>query len=257
MIAELHGKISSSGSNLSDRLEDKLTGDVFGALRYLPFQLGMSQILKAAGIPSLTECVDTSKVSFWGDRIEFWPYHELGEIDAFLSLDNAVVGIEVKYLSGLSSDDDVDNSAAVDTEQTMKESCNQLSRESRIVKDWATGNRKAYLVFIAAESACAPICQNAKERQLIAPGVELSYVSWEEILAQLSAVVADDPYQRQVLDDTVRLLKRKRFERFNGFDLGDAAAVDPDAYFFFEATQKGFSFECGEYVDGGIFYEYR
>ena len=37
MIAEIRGKISSSGSNLSDRLEDKLTGDVFGALRYLEF----------------------------------------------------------------------------------------------------------------------------------------------------------------------------------------------------------------------------
>ena len=45
MIAELHGKISSSGSNLSDHLEDKLTGDVFGVLRYLPFHIGMAQIL--------------------------------------------------------------------------------------------------------------------------------------------------------------------------------------------------------------------
>jgi hypothetical protein len=36
MIAEIENKISPTGSNLSDRLEDKLTGDVFGSLSYLP-----------------------------------------------------------------------------------------------------------------------------------------------------------------------------------------------------------------------------
>ena len=29
MLAEIHNKISQSGSNLSERLEDKLTGDFF------------------------------------------------------------------------------------------------------------------------------------------------------------------------------------------------------------------------------------
>ncbi|KPU26283.1 hypothetical protein TR13x_10785 [Caloranaerobacter sp. TR13] len=37
MIAEMKGKISSTGSNLSERLEDKLIGDFFGALRYIPY----------------------------------------------------------------------------------------------------------------------------------------------------------------------------------------------------------------------------
>lgn len=43
MIAEIHSKISSSGSNLSDRLEDQLTGDFFGAIGYLPFQVGLKR----------------------------------------------------------------------------------------------------------------------------------------------------------------------------------------------------------------------
>jgi|GEM_PF-4181867 len=34
MLAEIHNKISGTGSNLSDRLEDQLTGDFFGTLRY-------------------------------------------------------------------------------------------------------------------------------------------------------------------------------------------------------------------------------
>ncbi|WP_179863669.1 hypothetical protein [Bacillus toyonensis] len=45
MIAEIHGKISSDSSNLSERLEDKLTGDIFGSLRYLPYLKGLYQLL--------------------------------------------------------------------------------------------------------------------------------------------------------------------------------------------------------------------
>ena len=33
-IAELHGKISGTGKNVHDRLEDLLTSDVFGSILY-------------------------------------------------------------------------------------------------------------------------------------------------------------------------------------------------------------------------------
>lgn len=45
VIAELHNKISQNGSNLSDRLEDQLTGDFFGSIRYLPFEIGLKPVL--------------------------------------------------------------------------------------------------------------------------------------------------------------------------------------------------------------------
>jgi len=48
MIAEIYGKISSDGRNLSDQLEDKLTGDVFGALRYIDFRHGLFPLLRKA-----------------------------------------------------------------------------------------------------------------------------------------------------------------------------------------------------------------
>jgi hypothetical protein len=44
LIAELHNKISAESNNL-ERSEDKLTGDFFGTLRYLPFEIGMKPIL--------------------------------------------------------------------------------------------------------------------------------------------------------------------------------------------------------------------
>jgi len=46
MIAEIHGKLSSTGSNLSDRLEDQLTGDVFGTLRYIDNLVGLFPVLQ-------------------------------------------------------------------------------------------------------------------------------------------------------------------------------------------------------------------
>lgn len=45
MIAELHGKISSRGTNLRETSEDNLTGNFFGALRYIPFSKGIQKIL--------------------------------------------------------------------------------------------------------------------------------------------------------------------------------------------------------------------
>ena len=38
LIAEIYNKISKDGRNLSDRLEDQLTGDFFGTLRYMSFK---------------------------------------------------------------------------------------------------------------------------------------------------------------------------------------------------------------------------
>lgn len=48
MIVEIRNKISSSGSNLTDRLEDQLTGNVFGALRYLSSELGLRRAISKA-----------------------------------------------------------------------------------------------------------------------------------------------------------------------------------------------------------------
>jgi Holliday junction resolvase-like predicted endonuclease len=39
-------------------------------------------------------------------EMEFWYRHSEGEIDLLLPLSNVIIGIEVKYLSGISSEDD-------------------------------------------------------------------------------------------------------------------------------------------------------
>jgi len=102
MIAELHGKISSRGTNLRETSEDNLTGNFFGALRYIPFSKGIKKIL--------LEAIDKSnfnnyEAEEWAEKIEFWPYHKDGELDLIIDLNLVTIGIEVKYNSGLSSED--------------------------------------------------------------------------------------------------------------------------------------------------------
>ena len=51
MIADIKGKISRSGSNLTANLEDNLT-EMYGALRYIPFNKAMKPILANAIFPN-------------------------------------------------------------------------------------------------------------------------------------------------------------------------------------------------------------
>jgi hypothetical protein len=111
MIAEIHGKISSTGSNLSDRLEDQLTGDVFGSLRYLDFNAVLLPYLVSSYFLSSSKRYHPD--DFTGARlkeIRFWPWINYAEPDILLGLElgghkECVICIEAKYYSGLSSDD--------------------------------------------------------------------------------------------------------------------------------------------------------
>ena len=111
MIAEIKGKLWQTGHNLNESLEDNLTGNFFGALRYIPFDLALRKILSAGVYPSkVGDLIGEIQADFWSDKLDFWPKDEKVEIDALLNFDDTIIGIEVKYASGLSSDDDIDNS---------------------------------------------------------------------------------------------------------------------------------------------------
>ena len=155
MIAEIKGKLSQTGYNLNESLEDNLTGNFFGALRYIPFDLALRNILSAGVHPrEIGDLIGKISADFWSDKIEFWPKADEGEIDALLNFDDTIIGIEVKYASGLSSDDAIDNSSMIDKQSVEAEdSKNQLSRESRIVSRKGECKTKI-LLFIANRESC-------------------------------------------------------------------------------------------------------
>lgn len=106
-IAELHGKISRSGSNIDDRREDLLTSDVFGGLLYAEAWDALQAWLTEArniGGERLGDALPAGTIR--SVRMVFWPFggSHNREPDVVLSVsyeEGERVGlcIEAKYLS--------------------------------------------------------------------------------------------------------------------------------------------------------------
>ena len=227
MVEEFYGKISRSGSNLSDNLEDKLTGDFFGTLRYMDFCDGLQPILCGALRKSekqqaesqaaiqLIENVNCTNIKD-EEHIKFWPKHDLGELDVLLEFDNCCIGIEVKLNSGLSSDD-------------------QLIREAEILCDLAKDKEKI-LLFIAGHESCVSVYRAYKD--VIRKDVCFVFASWEDILESMKDLLnggKGSKYtfgQRLMISDLVRLLKRKGFDTFLSMTNGISnESIEKDEYF--------------------------
>jgi len=258
VIAEIKGKLTQTGHNLNERSEDNLTGNFFGALRYIPFDLALRNILAAGVYPSKAgDIIGKISADFWSDKIEFWPYDEEGEIDALLNFEDTIIGIEVKYLSGLSSDDDVDTSANTDKQSIeAKPSKNQLSKESRIVSRRGAGKTKI-LLFIANSDACRPVYENVTKRNIISNDVLLGYISWQNILVELEKLELENPYHQVIIKDLIVLLKKKGFEIFKDMLISPNVDIDPEICYLFDgANSFDFQFKMESTIDGGLHYEF-
>ena len=230
MVEEFYGKISRSGSNLSDNLEDKLTGDFFGTLRYMDFYDGLQPILCGALRKSekrqetsqdaiqLLKNVNCTNIRD-EEHIKFWPKHDLGELDVLLDFDNCCIGIEVKFQSGLSSDD-------------------QLIREAEILCDLAK-DKKKILLFIAGHESCRSVYHKYKD--VIRKDVHFIFVSWEDILQSMKDLLSGgkgSKYtfgQRLMISDLVRLLTRKGFDIFLSMTNGISnQPIEKEGYFMLD-----------------------
>lgn len=253
MIAEIHNKVSSSCSNLTERSEDALTGYFFGCMRYIPFDKGLKKVLLQCIRPSeLSKYIETLKVFEWSDKIEFWKKIKVEdkytELDVYLNLESVLIGIEVKYLSGLSSEDDVDNSNG--NEQI---SYNQLSREARAINQIGKDKSKL-LILLADELSCSKIYQSVQMRKII-NGVELGYISWQEVLIALGKLSNLTLYEQVIINDMILLLEKKGFRRFVNFNTN--VNVDKNNYWSFTGKINiTFDFKTEKKVRRGEYYEF-
>ncbi|WP_312474458.1 hypothetical protein [Neobacillus sp.] len=216
MLAEIHNKIAANGSNLTDRLEDKLTGDFFGTLRYLPFEIGMKSVLSSVRFENDKVTQEWNGIiqveRGYMQEIEFWYRHSEGEIDLLVPLSNVIIGIEVKYLSGISSEDDT-----IDNSINYQESCNQLARYSRMMKDISNG-RITYLIFLAPYKMMQEVEKTLRNRSIIAPDVKLGFLCWEDILDSLDEIDLSqlEIGQKMIVHDLQSLLMKKGLMRYKG-----------------------------------------
>lgn len=260
MIAEIKGKISQTGSNLNDRLEDNLTGNVFGTLRYIPFNVALRNILANGMYPKeIGDLVQGINKEFWSDKVQFWPYDIEGEIDVLVNFDDLVIGIEVKYLSGLSSDDEIaDSVVAAENfmESEAEKSCNQLARESRIVSKKGEGKTKI-LLFIADSASCREVYEDVLDRNIIEDDVLFGYISWQSILSQMQALKLDNPFYQIIIEDIIFLLIKKGFEIFTNMYVNLDEDIMPNGFYDF-GTPDSFvlSFETNTKIEGDLYYEF-
>ena len=200
MIAEIYHKFSTD-------LEDVLTGDFFGAMRYMPFNRGLNQIFKNYAVsedPQVTHILSNAADDDF--NFEFWKRSENGlvEIDGFIPLTSVGIGIEVKYRSGLSGGD-------------------QLEKEAQVLDEWCNGKEKLLILIGEAEEAKAIYIENKDKR--VFRDVHLAYLSWQDILLGLDQVLIS--YEKKMIEDLKTLLREKGFVSFEGFSI-DQPVVDKD-----------------------------
>ncbi|WP_231293769.1 MULTISPECIES: hypothetical protein [Geobacillus] len=245
LLAEIHGKISSDGSNLSERLEDQLTANVFGTSRYLPFHKGIKPILSKAVFFSQTDQtvfingLEMQKDEFIGDKVKFWVKGERSEIDVLLELDHLIIGIEVKYHSPLSSDD-------------------QLEREaSDLLK--GKGQTPKFLLLLGTEPEVNMMAKKVMENRKLPSGVHFGYLSWQEVFHQLVYVQKNETlneFERLMLKDLIALLRKKGFDRFQNFQSLACPLVDHCSYFHFYTDEQFFHLSANR-IEKEWYYEFR
>ena len=203
MIAEIKHKMSCN-------LEDELTGNFFGIMRYLPFTRGLKIILEQ-GIKSNDKRVREiiSDIQDEDFLFEFWKRSELGygEIDGYMEIAGISLGIEVKYHSDLSGED-------------------QLERESLMLQEWAKSGEKV-LLFVATEENAQNVYLANKDKDCF-ESVHLAYITWQDIFVGLDFVQVNSSFERKMVKDLKQYLKEKGFDSFRGFEISTRFDIKGD-----------------------------
>ncbi|EJQ32355.1 hypothetical protein IEC_05367 [Bacillus toyonensis] len=248
MIAEIHGKISSDGSNLSERLEDKLTGDIFGSLRYLPYRKGLYQLLSGTKFLNnlhkqlFLESINLVQEEYVHESFSFWQKRKHSEIDLVLDLGKSVLGIEVKYNSGLSSE-------------------NQLEREAL---DLIQINKVVpkFLILVGVEPEVNYIVSQVNSKNMIPSTVIFGYLSWQDIFEQLTNIFYSEkmtPPEKLIIQDMVHLLERKGFKRFKDFqNLNFLPIIKRESFFSIDQSEILYFTNFSQFpVERKLYYEFK
>lgn len=228
-IAEIHGKISQAGTNLSDRMEDLLTSDVFGALRYLPPGKALLPFLRKAR--SFQGRALQLKAEIVRVHSTFWPWLKLPgcipcEPDVVLGLETKgglthLVAVEAKYYSGLSSEED----ERVEPNNQLARELDNLNKVTLAVLKWKPGLLIASrtLLYVTQDMGMPradlgrALSNFTRKRK---KGSDIFWTSWRFLPAILekSLAIESDPGHRAVLEDMQKLLLRKGLTMFCGVE---------------------------------------
>lgn len=228
-IAEIHGKISEAGTNLSERMEDLLTSDVFGSMRYLPPEKTLLPFLHTAR-------------SFYGNALtipdkivkvhySFWPWLKSPgcipcEPDVVLGLETEdrrvhLVLVEAKYYSGLSSEED----ERPEPNDQLARELDNLDTVSCVALGWKPELDIAsrVLLFVTQHMGMPHdlLTQSVAEyRRKRNKHGDMFWTSWRFLPPILEQSIGKEiiPENIAVLEDILRLLLRKGLTKFRGVE---------------------------------------
>lgn len=259
-IAEIHGKISHIGSNLSDRLEDLLTSDLFGPMRYLPFEIGLKPILESAinastGEHLLIENHDTSGHF----KVSFWPQLTYSEPDVVIECCGNLIFVEAKYLSGKSGhftmeDEGSDNVQAAGSDQLYREYMDLISYpgsfQSRTLI-YLTAHR----ILPADDIRAGKDALSVRHQDIPLQEYDSNFywLSWYAVRDKVSQMLELPTHEKfhLILYDISLLLNRKGFRRFDGFPkikVGDVSVRNTSKVFYKRVYREHFLFTQNDVI---------
>jgi len=241
-VAEIHGKISEEGINLSERMEDLLTSDIFGCMRYLPAQKVLIPFLRRVRSfygNALTVPVKVIKVHY-----SFWPWLKSPgcipcEPDVVLGLETEgrhvhMVLVEAKYYSGLSSEE---NESVEPNDQLARELDN-LEAASCATLGWRPQLEIASraVLFVTRDMGMPRelLRQSlAAYRQKRKKEGDIFWASWRFLPSILEQSLQNESNSEHaaVLEDMLLLLLRKELIMFPGIKPITGSFYIPDFYY--------------------------
>jgi hypothetical protein len=221
-IAEIKGKISKYGTNLSDRLEDKLTSDVFSIFRYLdPNKLFRIFLEKSINVNE-KEFIINNEI----EEIEFifWRKFNRSEPDVVVEYKanntKFCIFFENKYMSGKSSN------ILLEEEILIAETpSDQIAREYfDMAENYPNCEKK--LVYLTCHRTIPKQALNdsINEIEKISKKEALSNIFWNTWYHLLPIIDGLDDnelntYERIMINDLKDLLIKKGLYSFNGISI--------------------------------------
>jgi len=220
-IAEIRGKMKPYES-----MEDLLTSDVFGVLRYLPPKEGLIPILEDAINLQGERFTLTIEEEPQTPIFDFWPNLNESIPDVMIKLNRHIIIIEVKYKSGKSGHFNMEEETSVDIIESAKP--DQLRREFLDLLDFKNQLVSLSLIYVTAHRVIPEDDIISGREALIATnGLDFKglyeskvfWLSWYKIREKIKFLmtITKDVYKKKILQDVEKLFFYKGFRRFNGY----------------------------------------
>lgn len=230
ILAEIHGKVSSSGTNINERLEDLLTSNIFQLLRYLPFEFFLKPIIQQS------TNIDGEMFKFDDDvseaKLMFWKSFKKSEPDIYIQFVDDKgnirlhIFIEAKYHSPKSG------SAQFDEDNNYVNDSDQLQREWADLEE-QRGSRPGALIFLTQDRSL-PVDAIKESIGVIGSEAEdrLFWLNWQSIhrIMESNHSLPQIKEQRLIISDIISLLRHKGLFDFEGWHI-ESTYLNPFQYF--------------------------